>query len=68
MFFINRKEAVFCIIKEEFNLIDWTMTVLSHDQFSDVGWHKIRFVLVIVVDTMEEHDEVGVLLDGAGFT
>ncbi len=37
-------------------------------KLSDVGGDEIVVVLFVVVGTMEEHDEVGILLDGAGFT
>ena len=51
----------------EFNFSDRPMTVLGHEKFSDIGWFVAIFLMVII-GTVKEHNKVGILLDGAGFT
>ena len=44
------------------------MAVFGDDELGDVGLFVAFLALIVVVGAVEEHDKVGVLLDGAGFT
>ena len=63
---VKRHKAEKFRMEVEFDFSNWPMAVLCDDKFGNVGWFKIGFVLVIVVNAMEKGDKVGVLLDGAG--
>ena len=52
----------------ELDFADWPMAMFGDDEFGDVGGDEIGFVLIVVVDTVEKHNHVGVLLDGARLT
>ena len=50
----------------EFYLPDGAVAVLGEDELGDISRDEIVGVLLVVVGAVEEHDEVGVLLYGAG--
>lgn len=52
----------------KFNFADWPMAVLGEDEFGDVGGDKIIVILFVIIGTVQEHHEVGVLLNGTRFT
>ena len=67
MVFVERHKAKQFGVEIEFDFADGAMTVFCDDELGYVCRDEVRFVLVIIIDTVEEHDHIGVLLDGAGF-
>ena len=49
----------------EFNFTNGAMTVFGDEKLGDIGGFEVIFVLTIIIWAVEEHDEIGVLLDGA---
>lgn len=67
MFFVEGHEAKKLGVEVELDFADWPVAVLGEDELGDVGGDEVIVVLFVVVGAVEEHDKVGVLLDGAGF-
>ena len=65
---VERHETKKFGVEIEFDFADWAMTVFCNDKFGDVGWLKVGLVLVVIIDAVKEGNEVGILLDGTGFT
>ena len=68
MFFVERHEAEELGVEVEFDFANRAMAVFADDEFGDVCRHEIWFIHMVIVNAVEEHDKVGVLLDGARFT
>ena len=64
--FVEGHETEKLGVEVKFDFADRTMTVFADDEFGDVSFFVIGFVHVIIIDAMEEHDHVSVLLDRAG--
>ena len=67
MVFVEGHEAEKLGVEVEFDSADRAVAVFSDDELGDVGVFVAFFALIIVVGAVEEHNKVGVLLDGAGF-
>ncbi len=65
--FIERHKTQKFGVEVEFDFADWPMAVLGEDKFGDVS-RFVTFLVVVVVNAMEHHDKVSILLDGTGFT
>ena len=68
VFFVEGHETEEFGVEIEFDFSDAAVTVFLDEEFGDMSFLVAFFVLVVVVGAVEHHDEVGVLLDGAGFT
>ena len=67
MLFVEGHKAKKFGVKVEFDFADRSVAVFGEDELGDVGGDEVIVILFVIVGAMEEHDKVGVLLDGAGF-
>lgn len=63
MFFVERHKAQELGVEVELNFADRAMAVFGEDEFGDISRYEVVIILLLIIGAMEEHDEVGVLLD-----
>ena len=64
--FVKRHKTEKLGVEVEFDFANGAVTVLSDKELGDISWLIVVVVLFVIIWAVEEHDEVGVLLDRAG--
>ena len=64
--FVKRHKTEKLGVEVKFDLADGAVAVLGYKKLGNISRFVIVVILLVIIRAVEEHDEVGVLLDRAG--